>query len=318
MTVETAEIGDEAVDPELVAIVRAQRARALQRPPLASVTPAQMRRRAAEEFAPWNHEPEPVAQVRDFLAAGVPVRLYDPAPGAAAGTLLYLHGGGWVIGDLDFEDAALRRIAGRSGQQIISIAYRLAPEHRCPAALDDVEAVVRWAASDPSEAAIDPARIALGGASAGANLALGCALRLRDRGGPLPCFLLLMYGAYGGGAETQSSRLFGDGRFGLPKAAMDWFWKVYAGRADDADLDYAIPLRADLADLPPVFVNYAELDILRDDSLALVKRLRAAGTRVQHRAYPGAVHGFTQYAKASALARRALDDAADALVNALA
>jgi acetyl esterase len=310
-------IGDEALDAELRPIVQAQRARARDRGSLETVTPAEMRARAAAEFEPWNRDPQAVARVSDLTIGRVPLRLYDPAPGGDAGLLVYLHGGGWVIGDLDLEDAALRHIACRSGVRILSVDYRLAPEHPFPCAIDDAEEVIRWAAGQPAELGVGSARLALGGASAGANLALGAALRLRDRGAPALSFLLLMYGAYSGGVPTPSYRQFGDGRFGLPSTVMDWFWTAYAGAASGPDEHYAIPLKADLTGLPPAFVNHAELDILRDDTLDLVRKLRTDGVSVSHRGYAGAVHGFTQYARGSALARRALDDAADALAEAL-
>lgn len=318
MAAELPSAGDDLLDPELRPIVEAQRARMLSPPSLESVTPAEMRLRAAAEFAEWNADPPAIDEVRDFAAAGVPVRLYVPRPSGESGLLIYAHGGGWVIGDLDLEDAALRRLALRSGVRVLSVDYRLAPEHPFPAALEDITAVVRWAASGPGEIPIDATRIALGGASAGANVALGTALRLRDSGGAAVRFLLLLYGAYSGGLESESYRLFGDGRFGLPRAAMDWFWRTYAGGAASNEQGYAVPLQADLRGLPPVYVNYAELDILRDDSAMLVNRLREAGVAVDDRAYAGAVHGFTQYAKSCALARRALDEAADALAAALA
>ncbi|HEY0411698.1 MAG TPA: alpha/beta hydrolase [Allosphingosinicella sp.] len=308
--------GDEALDPELRPIIVSLREQMAARGSLETVTPEQMRVRAAAQFEPWNRDPDPVAEVRDFMAAGVPVRLYDPQPGVETGLLVYLHGGGWVVGDLDLEDAPLRRLA-RSGVRILSVDYRLAPEHPYPAALDDVLSVWRWLTGGQTDLPLDGPGIGLGGASSGANLALGTSLRLRDGAGPGPAFLLLMYGAYAGGEETPSYLAFADGRFGLPRAAMDWFWRAYAGR-DLVDADcYAAPLRCDLAGLPPTFLNYAELDVLRDDSVRLAERLRAAGVRVEERGYRGAIHGFTQYAKHCALARRALDDAAEAVARAL-
>lgn len=310
-------VGDEALDSELLPIIEAQRARIRERGPLAAVTPPQMRIRAAAEFEPWNRDPQEVAKVSDFAIGSIAVRLYEPAPGAQSGLLVYLHGGGWVIGDLDFEDAALRRIAKRSGVRILSVDYRLAPEYPFPSAIDDAEAVISWVAAHAKEICVNPSKLALGGASAGANLALGTALRLRDRGGSALSFLLLMYGPYSGGASTRSYKDFGDGRFGLPSTMMDWFWSTYAGAVTGPDETYAFPLKADLAGLPPTFLNHAELDILRDDTLHLVRNLRAAGVPTSHRGYAGAVHGFTQYAKGSALARQALDDAADALAEAL-
>lgn len=309
---------DAALDPELAPIVAALRAKAQTRMALEAVTPAQMRIRAKAEFQSWNADPEPIALLRDFAVEGVPVRLYDPTPGEASGLLVYLHGGGWVIGDLDLEDAALRHIARRSGVRILSVDYRLAPEHRFPAQIDDAETVLRAAASGRAGLDADPARLALGGASAGATIALGTALRLRDDGGPLPAFLLLMYGAYAGGAASGSWTAFEDGRFGLPGNAMRWFWQTYAGGVTGRERGYAVPLDADLAGLPPVFLNHAGLDILRDDTVRLAEKLRASGVAVEHRGYAGAIHGFTQYARASGLARQALDTAADALAAALA
>ena len=309
--------GDERLDPELRPIVEVLRTKAAARPPMASVTPEQMRLRAAEEFVPWNRDPEAIASLQDLVAVGMKVRLYDSAPGVLTGLLVYAHGGGWVIGDLELEDAALRRLSISSGQRILSVDYRLAPEHPFPRQLDDIESVFRWAATGPAELGIKPQKIALGGASAGANLALGTALRLRDFGRPMPTFLLLMYGAFAGGVETGSSLEFGDGRFGLPATAMAYFWNIYAGSVNSATLGYAIPLRADLGGLPAVFANYAGLDVLRDDTILLVERLKAAGVLVNHRAYPGAIHGFTQYVKSSALARFALDEAGAALRDAI-
>jgi acetyl esterase len=310
-------VGDDALDSELRPIVEAQRARAAARLAMGQATPQEMRVRAAAEFAFWNENPEPMETVRDFVAGGVPVRLYHPHPGRASGLLVYCHGGGWVIGDLDLEDAALRRISLASGVPILSVDYRLAPEHPFPAQLEDVEAAFQWAGSEAHSLGICPQRIGLGGASAGANLALGAALRLRDGGRPLPVLLLLMYGAYSGGAATPSTLAFGDGRFGLPRAAMDWFWAAYAGRDRDNRHPHSVPMEADLGGLPPTFLNHAELDILRDDTVLLAELLRRAGVPVEHRGYAGAVHGFTQYAKGSALARRALDDAARAVAASL-
>lgn len=311
------QVGDDALDPELRPIVLALRDMMKTRGTLETITPDQMRVRAAAQFARWNEDPDPIASVADFDADGVPVRLYDPRPQERTGLLVYAHGGGWVVGDLDFEDAALRRLSGRSGVKILSVDYRLAPEHTYPAPVDDLEAVFTFAASGGAQAAIDLERVGLGGASAGATLALGTALRLRDSGRKTPRSLLLMYGPYSGGADTSSYREFADGRFGLPRSAMDWFWETYAGADRERADAYAVPLNGDLSGLPPTFLNYAELDILRDDSLRLAERLSANGVDVEVRGYDGAVHGFTQYLKSCALARRAIDEAADALRSAL-
>lgn len=285
------------------------------RPAFAAVTPLEMRARAAAEFRPWNADPDPMVTTRDYFVGSLQLRLYTPPGTVGDGLLVYAHGGGWVIGDLDLEEAPLRRLARRSGVRILSVDYRLAPEHPFPAPIEDLERVFDWVAqTGMSQLGPPPTRIGLGGASAGANVALGTALRLRDRGGLAPGALLLMYGAYGGGRETCSYLAFADGRFGLPRVAMDWFWRSYTGGRPGP---YSVPLDADLRGLPTVFLNYAELDILRDDSLLLAERLREAGVQVTATGYAGAVHGFTQYVKASSLAARALDEAGDALAAAL-
>jgi len=306
-------VDDDLLDPELLPIMLDQRARNALRPALTTIDPITMRARAAAEFVDWNSDPAFVAHVRDFsidgLACSIPVRLYDPRPGSVSGLLIYFHGGGWVIGDLDLEDGALRRIATESGVKILSVDYRLAPEHMFPAATEDGEAVVLWAVNNAEDLGIDAAHIGLGGGSAGANVALGTALRLRDAGGPALAHLLLLYGCFSGGEEMPSHRKFGDGRFGLPVAAMTFFWNAYLG--EDRDHPHAVPLKANLSDLPPAFILEAELDMLADESRCLAEQLRAAGGSADHRVYVGAIHGFTQYSKASALARRALDEAAN-------
>ncbi len=303
---------DHLLDDELRPIMLDQRARNALRPPLTTIDPVTMRARAAAEFEAWNSDPAEVAVVRDFSIDGpacqIPVRLYDPRPGATTGILVYFHGGGWIIGDLDLEDGALRRIAADSGVKVLSVHYRLAPEHMFPAAIEDGEAVIRWIVGHAGDLGVDPAHVGVGGGSAGANVALGTALRLRDAGGPPLAHLLLFYGAFSGGEEVPSHSKFGDGRFGLPAAAMNFFWNVYLG--EDRSHPHAVPLKADLAGLPPAFIMEAELDMLADESRLLADGLRAAGGTVDHRVYAGAMHGFTQYSKASALARRALGEAA--------
>ena len=276
-----------------------------------------MRLRASAEFVPWNANPPPLSLVRDFEVAtadrSIPVRLYDPAPGKIGPAMVYLHGGGWMIGDLDLEDTPLRFLASDSGVKIVSVDYRLSPEHKFPAAIEDALAVLAWLRATGADLGIDPSRLSLGGASAGANLALGAALMSRDRGEPGLAFLLLMYGAYGGGAETESARLFGGGEFGLTSTAMQYFWNNYARDSADLSDPYVAPLNADLRGLPSCYLNSAGIDVLRDDTRALADRLRAARVPVQHREVAGVIHGFTHYARGCIAARRALADAADAM-----
>jgi acetyl esterase len=309
------------LEPAMAAILRDMRARAASRPALTQVTPDMMRLRASAEFAPWNADPPPLASVEDREAViadrAIRVRIYDASPAEIGPAMIYLHGGGWTIGDLDLEDTPLRLLAADSGVKIISVDYRLSPEHKFPAAIEDALAVIQWSRFNARELGIDRERLALGGASAGANLALGAALMSRDQGGPLIAFLLLMYGAYGGGAETESTRLFGNGDYGISNAAMQYFWAAYSRSPADLANPYVAPLKADLRGLPPCYLNNAGVDLLRDDTRALADRMRAAGVTVQHDEVAGVIHGFTQYARGSAAARTALANAAAALRAAL-
>ena len=307
------------IDPEIQPILEAMRLRIANAPPFATIPPDQMRVRASGLFAPWNQDPPPLAVVRDFEipgpAGGMPARLYDPiGSGDEAMLLLYLHGGGWVIGDLELEDRAIRLLALASSARIVSLDYRLAPEHPFPAAIDDITAALGWLKGHASEFGARPDQIAIGGASAGANLALASTLRLRDEGGPTPSFLVLFYGVFGVDQSTASHLEFARPELGAP--VMENFLLAYAGDENARQQPLVAPLLADLSGLPPAFVNAAGLDTLRDDSRALAGRLAAVGVSVEYKEYPGVPHGFTQYSLVSQAARDAIEDAGHALAAA--
>ena len=313
---------DRLIDPDLMPIVQSQRDRMGSRPPLHAVTPAMMRERAAAEFEAYNADPLPLHAVRDFTISHngreVPVRLYEPEAGLTGPILVHFHGGGWTIGSPQLEDASTRQLARDARLRILSVDYRLSPEHPFPAPLEDGEAVMGWLRAQAEQMAVDPDRIAICGASAGANVALGTVLRLRDTGQPLPARVVLLYGAYLGHCDTPSHRAFGDGAFGLTSAAMDYFWLNYTGVDNDQRHPHAVPIKADLSGLPPVFLNHSGLDVLADDTIQLAQAMRDAGLDVTHHAYAGAIHGFTQYVKISALARDAMRTTADWLAGQLA
>lgn len=305
------------IDPEMQAILEVSRHQTVARPLEGTVTPKEMRIRAATLFAPWNAAPPSLAAIHNIDIPGavgnLNVRIYDPHGLPDVPLLLYLHGGGWVIGDLELEDRALRLLALESGAKIISLDYRLAPEHPFPAAIEDTVATLRWISRHARELGGCTDRIALGGASAGANIALAATLWLRDRGGPLPAFLLLFYGVYGIDRDTESDRLFGGAEFGGALVHMETFYSLYAGTPEQRRTPLVAPLIADLSGLPPICMNAAGLDPLRDDSRQLYERLRRAGIAVEFAEYPGVVHGFTQYTLKSKIARKALHDAGVAL-----
>ena len=238
--------------------------------------------------------------------------LDPPRPGGALPALLYLHGGGWVVGDLDGVDALCRALANRAQAIVISADYRLAPEHRFPAGLDDAGTVLAWMHARAASLGADPDRLAVGGDSAGGNLAAALARRARDDPGPgrpALCAQLLIYPALDGALATASAVELGEG-YVLTRDQMRWYWDAYApeGAARTPD---ASPLRApDLAGLPPAVIVLAELDPLRDDGLDYAERLRSAGVEADVRVWPGMVHGFLRLRGMIDDAHAALDEAA--------
>lgn len=310
------------IDPQMRPILEAMIARMAARAPMTEITPAEMRARAAVDLARWNENPPAVSRIEDRTIPGpfgeTRIRLYDPSPtGKPRPALIYFHGGGWVIGSLDTEDRSLRQLALASGIAIVSVDYRLAPEHKFPTPVEDCAAAFTWIADHAVELGLDPARLALGGGSAGANLAMATTLMLRDCGGPRPHFLLLFYGVFGDDPQSESYRQFGGIDYGLPREAMAFFYAQYlrdpAQRADPL----VAPVRADLRGLPPAFLAVAGLDPLRDDSRLLAERLRGAGVPVTVKEYPGVVHGFTLMGSALDAANQALEDAGRALAEGL-
>ena len=232
-----------------------------------------------------------VARLDEFsipTAAGeIPARLY--APSDPAGVILWIHGGGWVICDLDTHDAMCRLLATESGCEVIAVDYRLAPEHPFPAPLEDAWDALRWVAEQAGERPVIVA-----GDSAGGNLAAVCALRARDRGGPELALQVLVYPATSGDLTTPSCAKYGSGRDTfLTLAEMEWFWAHYVGDASDDSGPELRPLRAqDHSGLPPTILVTAEYDPLRDDGFAYAKALQTAGVPVTHHHYDDVVHAF--------------------------
>ncbi|MFL5873419.1 MAG: alpha/beta hydrolase [Solirubrobacterales bacterium] len=246
-------------------------------------------------------------------------RLYIPHAAADPGPLLvYFHGGGWVIGDLETHDGPCRFIAANSGARVLAVDYRLAPEHPFPAAAEDACAAYAWVASNAAQLGADPARVGVGGDSAGANLAAVASLHARDEGLTPPAMQLLIYPVIVADEELPSRRTFGDG-FLLTRPDMDFFEANYlpAG-ADRSDPRVSVVRAADLSGLPPAHLAIAGFDPLRDEGIAFARRLEEAGVPVSLRLHPGLVHTFANLTAICPTARQAMQEAAGALRMGLA
>ncbi len=240
----------------------------------------------------------PIGAVEDRPIPGptgdIPVRIYTPV-NAASGTLpvlVYFHGGGWVVGDIDSHDMGCRSLANASGCKVVSVDYRLAPEHPWPASPDDCFAAVQWVAAHAAELGVDANRLAVGGDSAGGNLAAAVTLRARAANGPRIAFQLLAYPAVDATMSLPSYASNGSGYF-LEKAGMEWFYGHYLqDRADAKNPDVSPLFADDLSGLPPAYLVTAEYDPLREEGCAYAEKLQAAGGAVEHINYPTMIHGF--------------------------
>ena len=311
------------VDPQVVPIIERMLETLAERGPMGLVTPAVMRQRFNEDVKAWNQDLPALPSVQDLVcdtAAGpVPVRLYDPAGGdEPRPCLVFIHGGGWIVGDLETNERTLRVLALESGVRILSVDYPLAPEHKFPEGLDACLGVVRWVREHGADWGLDPERLAIGGDSAGGNLALAAALDLRDAGENFLRFALLIYAALSPEPHSHSHRMFGGGDFGLGTVAMEYFWSLYLGDDGQRSNPRAVPLLAGMENMPPMHLVTAGLDPLTDDSSALAEKLQALDIPVEHRHYPGVIHGFFSMSLFLDAGAKAVREAGEALRKALA
>jgi acetyl esterase len=251
---------------------------------------------------------EPVAQVEDLSLGAIGLRLYTPALEGQRPCLLYIHGGGWVIGSPRSHDDLCRSLCSRAGALVASVDYRLSPEHKYPAALHDSYAALQWLAQRSGGG-----RLAVAGDSAGGNLAAALALYARDQGGPPVHLQVLIYPVINHNFDTASYHEWAEG-YGLMRDAMRYFWDSYLAQPSDGRSPYASPLQAvDLKGLPPAHIITAQYDVLRDDGEAYAARMRRAGVPVRCTRYLAMHHGFVQFAGQYAHGRVALHEIADAV-----
>ena len=279
------------------------------------------RAQAAEAMAALAGPEQPVARVQNRTIPGpaqpIPIRVYWPETGRKLPVLIYFHGGGWVFGTLDSVDRTCRVLANEAQCIVVNVDYRLAPEHKYPAAAEDAYAAAAYVAAHAGEFDADAGRIAVGGDSAGGNLATVTCLMARDRGGPKLAFQLLVYPVTEYGSDRPSVTE-NDGYL-LNRAVMRYFWNHYLSSAEESRQPYASPIHAQsLAGLPPAFVITAECDPLRDEGEAYGERLREAGVPVRVKRYAGAIHVFFQMSAVIDAGREAVSDATEELRKAFA
>ena len=285
------------LDPDASAVFKAFQEAG--RPPYETLTPAEARAFYLAGRVVTNPEPPELKSVTALSipssAGSIPARVYTPtklrAADGLAPCLVFFHGGGWVIGDLDSHDVVCRKLAHDGELIVISVDYRLAPEHKFPAAVDDAIDATKWIAANAGQLGIDPTRLCVGGDSAGGNLAAVVALSARDGNGPAIAGQVLIYPAtnfalmHPSHREPETSIL-------LTHSVIRWFRDHYLGSADGSDWR-ASPARAStLAGLPPAYVLTAGADPLRDEGEEYANRLQAAGVAVTYRHFPGQFHGF--------------------------
>jgi|FaiFalFF_MnMetaG_3_1042247.scaffolds.fasta_scaffold01659_7 acetyl esterase len=282
-----------ALDPSAAALLRQRAERGI--PPFHRL-PVDQARQLMRDLTARAPRP-PVGKVWDSVIPGpagpVPVRFYQPLGGQGVGLVVYFHGGGWVLGDLDTHDAPCRFLANASGCVVMAVDYRRAPEHKFPAAVEDAYAATLWALrSAPAALAIPPGRVALAGDSAGGNLVAAVTLLARRRGDPQPACQVLIYPVTDYDFGRPSYRENAEGYL-LTREGMEWFWGHYLETPEQGADPLASPLRApDVTGLPPALVVTAEYDPLRDEGEAYAERLAQAGVPTVCLRYMGNIHGF--------------------------
>jgi acetyl esterase len=285
-------------------------------PPLESL-PVPQARQAAHGLAGLAGEAEP-ARVQNRKIAGrggeIPIRIYTPEKDGPFPGVVYLHGGGWVICDLDTHDNICRAISNRASAVVVGVDYRLAPEHKFPAALEDCLDATLWFAANAAELGVDPHRLCVAGDSAGANMATVIATKARDAKGPAIALQVLVYPVTNlSAADTSSHQEFAEDHF-LTRSAMDWFLSQYFSPGTDRkDPDISPMFIRDLRRHPPALIVTAECDPLRDEGEDYAKRLQEAGVAVTLSRYDGMIHPFLNFLGASPGAQKALDQIAAAV-----
>ena len=309
------------LDPQVAMLLQMQAAAGA--PPMEQFEPAALRQAFSDQSKITAAPPTEMASVENKLIPGdggdLPVRIYRPITDSEKllPVLVFYHGGGWVICGLDTHDDACRSLAAEGECIVVSVDYRLAPEHKYPAAVDDAWAALLWVAENGASIGADSERIAVGGDSAGGNLAAVVALMARNQGGPAIALQLLIYPVTDiSNLNRQSHKLFAE-NYGLTFAAMTWFRDHYLPAGQSPADPHISPLCADdFSGLPPAMVITCEADVLRDEGEAYAQALHDAGVHVDQRRYPGMIHGFFSMAGVISAGMQVRRDAGEVLKQA--
>lgn len=309
------------LDPQIEALLQQMEQQGM--PPVHTLTPMKARESRNPVFIRLGGLPEAVAHVENLTIPGqageIPIRIYTPQGRGPFPILVYFHGGGWVICNLDTHDSVCRSLANGASCIVVSVDYRLAPEHKFPAAVDDAYTATQWVAYSANLINGDSARITVGGDSAGGNLAAVVSLMAREKGGPSLMYQVLIYPVTNVSSfDTNSYREHGEGYI-LTKDSMEYYGGHYIGHEEELQNPYASPLLAqELSGLPPALVITAEFDVLTDEAEAFANRLKQAGVPVTYTCYEGMIHAFFSLAAVVGRARDAMDEVTAALRSAFA
>jgi len=290
-------------------------------PPLNAMPLEEARKALLTLFVP--EQKEAIHKVEDRKIPGsegypIPIRIYTPDANSPLPVLVFFHGGGWVLGNIESHDSVCRELANKASCIVVSVDYRLAPEHKFPYAPEDCYAATKWVVLNAASFGGDPSRVAVGGDSAGGNLTAAVAQMAADRGAPTLRYQLLIYPVTNYAFDTPSYRDNADGYL-LTRDMMQWFWKQYLANDEDGKKAYASPMQArEVRRVAPAFVITAEFDPLRDEGEAYGERLKKEGVPVEIKRYDGAIHGFFSFGHMMEQGKHAVADAAARLKTAFA
>ncbi|PWE52202.1 acetylesterase [Metarhizobium album] len=301
------------IDPEIQEFLTSMRAGWARFPALESVTPAEARRIAERVREPFRQGGPEMSETRDLSIptrhGPMRARLYDPGLGAAAPLLIYSHGGGFTLFSIDTHDRLMREYAHAARIKVLGLDYYLSPEHKFPTAIDQIEDTVDWIRT--ADLGIDPDRVAMGGDSAGGNMTMAVAIRLRNKGKDTALKgLLFNYAGFASDCSDEAEALHGGPGSVMDRAEITYYFRNYTRTAEDMVDPEIYLLKADIRNLPPTFFVIPDRDIICADSFAMVARLRDAGNDVRFEIYRGAIHSFLEAMATSHLARKAIADGA--------